>query len=148
MEFIFLKQSQIRRKLIIFFCFSSTLSLPSVEYIHKMTGFYPCCSYRIYTPIFFSMAVTQKKSRKQDTDSLVFETTMVDISKLISFGNLLVREVMIYAPNYVRTFVIFFTMYLLIYKCIFVCIALLWMVIVYIVCLSIMNHHKLWKQHI
>ena len=38
------------------------------------------------------MAVMQENSRK-DTDSLVPETKMVDIGKLISFGNLLVRKV-------------------------------------------------------
>ena len=39
------------------------------------------------------MAVIQENSRKWDTDSLVPETKMVDVGKLISFGNLLVRKV-------------------------------------------------------
>ena len=39
------------------------------------------------------MAVVQGSSRKWDTDSLVPETKMMDIGKLISFGNLLVRKV-------------------------------------------------------
>ena len=39
------------------------------------------------------MAVIQDNSRKYDTDSLVPERKMVDIGKLINFGNLLVKEV-------------------------------------------------------
>ena len=42
-----------------------------------------CLGYRIYTPIFFKMAVIP----------LVPETKMVDVGKRISLGNLLVRKV-------------------------------------------------------
>ena len=39
------------------------------------------------------MDVIQENSPKQDTDSLVPETKMVDVGKLISFEDLLVRKV-------------------------------------------------------
>ena len=47
------------------------------------------------------MAVIQENSRKKNTDSLVFETKMVEIGKLISIDQ---RSHVIYAHNYVRTF--------------------------------------------
>ena len=39
------------------------------------------------------MAILQESSRKYDTDSLVPETKMVDLSKQISFESPLVRKV-------------------------------------------------------
>ena len=51
------------------------------------------------------MAVIQENSRKYDTDSLVPETKMVDVGKLISFRDPIGQENhVIYAPNYVCTF--------------------------------------------
>ena len=40
------------------------------------------------------MAMIHKNSRKQDTDSLIPKTKMVDVGKLISLENLLIRKVM------------------------------------------------------
>ena len=40
------------------------------------------------------MAVKEGNSKKWDSDSLVLETKMVDVGKLISLENLLVRKVM------------------------------------------------------
>ena len=39
------------------------------------------------------MAMIQENSRKLDTDSINPKTKMVDVGKLISFENLLVRKV-------------------------------------------------------
>ena len=41
----------------------------------------------------------QENSRKQDTDSLVPETKIVDVGKLINFKNLLVRKVTFMLPT-------------------------------------------------
>ena len=45
-----------------------------------------------FTHLYFKMAVVQGSSRKWHTDSLVPETKMADIDKLISLENLLVRK--------------------------------------------------------
>ena len=54
-------------------------------------------TYRIYAPIFFKMAVDDRVQQKilenRIHDSLVSETKGGDVGKLISFGNLLDREI-------------------------------------------------------
>ena len=50
------------------------------------------------------MGVIQGNSRKLDTDSFVPKTKMVDIGKLISFGNLLSGKSRDLCSYYVRTF--------------------------------------------